>query len=62
MSKLTTLTEQIRDGWVVFSNWKRVPTCGRVQAENDFDAWLTAVKAAAWAEGFDAGEQDVFRL
>jgi hypothetical protein len=42
MSEYTPTMEQIRYGWAVFSNWKRVPTCGRVQAEKDFDDWLKA--------------------
>lgn len=27
----------------------------------EFDTWLNAVKADAWDEGFDAGEQDVMQ-
>lgn len=29
--------------------------------EDEFDAWLQSVKAKAWAEGFDAGEKDVWQ-
>ena len=32
--------DEIRAGWVMYSTWKRVPTCGRVQAEAEFDRWL----------------------
>jgi len=26
----------------------------------EFDRWLKAIRAAAWDEGFDAGERDTF--
>jgi hypothetical protein len=63
MSEYTPTMEQIRYGWAVFSNWKRVPTCGRVQAEKDFDDWLKAhdagIRNAALEEAAEAERCDM---
>lgn len=44
---MTTKAEQdalseIREAWVQWSSWKRVPTCGRAQAEAEFDKRMAA--------------------
>lgn len=33
---------EIREAWVQWSAWKRVPTCGRAQAEAEFDKRMDA--------------------
>ena len=51
--------EQVRDGWVVFSNWKRIPTSGRIQAEQEFERFIAEVERLAaekaWDEGWNTG-------
>ena len=47
--------DEIRAGWVMYSTWKRVPTCGRVQAEAEFDAALASELAKAELRGFNKG-------
>ena len=49
MSEIYT-TERIRELF----------TDGGFWPGDDFDRWLKQIKAEAWAEGFDAGERDVW--
>lgn len=42
MSVMVSLDE-VREGWVQYSTWKRVPRCGRVRAEKEFDELLESV-------------------
>ena len=32
--------EEFKEGWVQYSIWKRIPTCGRAKAEDEFDEWF----------------------
>ena len=50
----------VRHGWQKYSAWKRTPSSGHEASGEEFDTWLRSVKSAAWDEGFDAGERDVF--
>ena len=50
--------EDFSGAWSQWSAWKRIPTTGTQTSREEFDRWLKGVKAQAWAEGFDAGEQD----
>ena len=45
--------DEIRAGWVMYSTWKRVPTCGRVQAEAEFDAALASELKKAREEALE---------
>lgn len=48
VSSYTPTTDEIREVW------------GRHSRYMEFDCWLASVKAEAWAEGFDAGEDEAY--
>jgi hypothetical protein len=50
-------TLSIRNDYAVSGRVKSDP----LRRQDYFDGWLRGVKARAWAEGFDAGERDVFK-
>lgn len=51
-------TENVRER---YSDWYDGPIEVSIDiADAEFDRWLKQVKAKAWAEGFDAGERDVW--
>lgn len=58
MSKPLT-TDEVRAAYRDLM-WEYTNTTTEAE-EAAFDAWLTAVKAEAWDEGFDAGESDVWQ-
>ena len=62
MSEYVPTTKGVRDSYVyagIGYNGELI-TAERI-ARKEFDTWLNSVKADAWDEGFDAGEQDVFQ-
>lgn len=44
MTKYTI--EDIKEAWVQWSCWRRTPTCGRAQAEQEFDEIMKRERGA----------------
>ena len=51
-------TDRIRTLYSMATRWQQHNDIGKAEAE--FDRWLNKLKAEIWAEGFDAGERDVW--
>lgn len=46
-------TDDIREAWVVWSAWKRVPTKGRKAAEREFEQWRLNEAGKEYSSGFN---------
>ena len=53
MDDYTPTTKDVRESYTYFRG--AIPT---VEHEAEFDRWLNSIKAAAWADGADAGYVD----
>ena len=59
MDDYVITTADVRERFTDWYNGPKAPPLHEAQAE--FDRWLNEVKAIAWAEGFDAGEKDIWQ-
>lgn len=57
MSEYTPTTEEVREDFAF--PWDPEQVGDRPARVAAFDRWLAQVEAAAWDEGYEAGEQDV---
>lgn len=57
MSEYTPTTDEVQRSY-----WRgtALRSAEHIKEDAAFDRWLKQVKAKAWAEGFDAGERDVW--
>lgn len=57
MSEYTPTTDEVQRSY-----WRGTAfhSVDHIKEDAAFERWLKQVKAEAWAEGFDAGEQDVW--
>lgn len=50
--------EEFKEAWVQYSAWKRVPTCGRAKASEEFEEWYEEKRQEHGAIAIEAWEAE----
>lgn len=54
MSDRSPSADDIREAWILWSAWKRLPAKGREAAGEEFDRWKELIALDMFSSGFNA--------